>query len=85
MPEVRQYEPILALDGGVNGLQVVRKIIQEAVHRLMNGGRLLLELGEDQREPIRSLFEETEAFEEPVFFQDLSGRERVVSAALRGR
>jgi release factor glutamine methyltransferase len=83
MPEVRQYEPIRSLDGGVNGLTVIRRVIREAAQRLMDGGRLLLEIGEGQQEPIRAILQETMAFEEPVFFQDLSGRDRVMGAALR--
>jgi release factor glutamine methyltransferase len=82
MPEVRQHEPIQALDGGENGLSVIRMIIQEAPSRLLDGGRLLLEMGDEQREPIRTLLEESEAFGELIFSRDYSGRNRVVSAAL---
>lgn len=83
MPEVRQHEPIQALDGGDNGLSVIGRIIQEAPSRLLDGGRLLLEMGDEQREHIRSLLKETGAFGELIFCRDYSGRDRVVSAALR--
>ena len=46
--DVRRYEPLLALDGGHDGLDIVRRIIDEAARVLRPGGSLLLELGGDQ-------------------------------------
>jgi len=84
MPEVQRYEPVQALDGGVNGLAFIRSIIREAPYRLMDGGCFFLEFGDEQQEPIRTVIKETQAFKDPVFFHDLSGRARVVSAEVKG-
>jgi release factor glutamine methyltransferase len=48
MPEVREHEPALALDGGVDGLDFIRRLMAEAPARLEPGGWLLMEVGEGQ-------------------------------------
>ncbi len=83
MPEVQRYEPVQALDGGLNGLAVIRNIIRDAPYWLMDGGCFLLEFGDEQQEPILNIIKETQAFEDPNFFQDLSGRARVVRAEVK--
>lgn len=55
-PEVR-HEPPLALDGGADGLDVVRRIAEEAPRRLVPGGLLALEIGDGQGPAVRSLLE----------------------------
>jgi release factor glutamine methyltransferase len=55
MPEVRDHEPRLALDGGPDGLDVVRRVLQEAPALMKPGGWLLLELGEGQAEAVAQL------------------------------
>jgi release factor glutamine methyltransferase len=75
-PEVRG-EPALALDGGGDGLDVIRKIIAGAPEFLCPGGMLLLEADPRQMEKIAGLFEEN-GFTEVQIYNDLSGRERVV-------
>jgi release factor glutamine methyltransferase len=50
-----QKEPRLALDGGADGLDLVRRIATDAVARLKAGGLLALEIGEDQGEAVRSV------------------------------
>jgi release factor glutamine methyltransferase len=52
---VRDHEPHLALDGGPDGLEVVRRLIREAVPLLAPGGHLILEIGSDQEAPVRAL------------------------------
>jgi release factor glutamine methyltransferase len=52
---VRDYEPHLALDGGVDGLRVVAPLIEQAVALLKPGGHLILEIGSEQEEPVRAL------------------------------
>ncbi len=79
MPEV-QWEPRLALDGGDDGLAVLREIIMGAPARLRAGGRLLLEIGSDQAASVLQLLEETQAFAPGQVRQDLAGRDRVVTA-----
>jgi len=50
--DVRAYEPRMALDGGDDGLDVVRAVVADAARILRTGGALLLELGGDQLEPV---------------------------------
>ncbi len=55
-PEVRDYDPALALDGGLDGLDCYRAIAAEARRLLTPGGRLVVELGMGQEETVRGLF-----------------------------
>jgi release factor glutamine methyltransferase len=52
---VRDHEPRTALDGGTGGLEMVARLIDESVALLKPGGRLILEIGSDQEDPVRSL------------------------------
>ena len=76
-PEL-QREPRLALDGGGDGLVLVRKIISESRDHLVPGGVLLLEAGPEQMPVIRKLLEER-GFSNIKVHRDLAGRERVIS------
>ena len=76
-PEVNQ-EPRLALDGGVDGLEVFRNIFNEANESLVNGGELMLEHGNDQRNDLMELLEAYPHFGPPEYFDDLEGRPRVM-------
>ena len=82
MPEV-QWEPRLALDGGADGLQVLRDIIVTSPERIRPGGCLLLEIGADQAEAILALLEEMGRFETGRIFRDLAGRPRVIAVRRR--
>ena len=53
--EVKNYEPDLALDGGLEGLSVIRKVIKKASELIKIGGKLILEIGYDQREPVKKM------------------------------
>ncbi|CAN5223744.1 putative protein N(5)-glutamine methyltransferase [soil metagenome] len=53
--EARDFEPLLALDGGADGLDVVRRILAEAPRWLAAGGALLTEVGEDQARSVVDL------------------------------
>jgi release factor glutamine methyltransferase len=55
MPEVRDHEPRLALDGGPDGLDVIRKLLTHAPARLRPGGTLIIEIGEGQEKEIITL------------------------------
>ena len=57
-PEVRDHEPRLALDGGPDGLDVVRRLLSEGPAALKPGGALLIEIGHDQADEARRLFVE---------------------------
>jgi release factor glutamine methyltransferase len=76
-PEVRDYEPRDALDGGVDGLDLYRRIIPESPDYLNAGGWLLLEMGLDQAHDVLALFEETGSFCEMFTAKDPGGIERV--------
>ncbi len=77
MPEVRDYEPLLALDGKEDGLFFYRQIIAQAGRYLYGGGMLFLEIGYDQGEDIRRLMEEA-GYAEVEVFKDYAGNDRVV-------
>lgn len=81
--DVQKYEPTLALDGGVDGLDFVRRIIAEAPRRLQPGGWLLLEIDPAQFPAVDQLAEQQGGYAPPVHHKDISGRPRVWSAALK--
>jgi release factor glutamine methyltransferase len=57
-PEVREHDPMLALDGGSDGLDAYRAIANHAPRLLATGGRLVVELGLGQEAPVRTLLTE---------------------------
>lgn len=78
--EVREYEPTIALDGGEDGLEFYRHLISQAPFYLREGGWLLLEIGQNQREMVSKLIEGERTFLKSECVPDLSGFERVVKA-----
>ena len=84
MEEVRDHEPLIALDGGEDGLDFYRKITREATEHLYSGGMLFFEIGYDQGEAVKLLMEE-EGYEEVTVSQDLTGLDRVVYGTFNGR
>jgi len=79
-PEVKDFEPRLALDGGRRGLAVYENIIPQAGRFLNRRGWLILEIGDGQAGPIAQLIEQTAEFERPEVHADYSGHPRVVAA-----
>jgi release factor glutamine methyltransferase len=77
-PEINRYEPLLALDGGPDGLDCIRIIMAEACGYLAPGGTLLLETGSDQREGVDQIFKNCPGFASIEFFNDYAGLHRVV-------
>ncbi len=77
MPEVRDFEPHLALDGGVDGLQIILRLLQQAERVLKIGGILVFEHGHGQRSAIIKLID-SEAWELIEAGDDLQGRERYI-------
>jgi len=75
-PEVRR-EPPLALDGGADGLELIRKIVAQAVGHLSPGGAFLLEADPQQMAAIAGLLE-AHGFGGISVRKDLAGRERVI-------
>jgi release factor glutamine methyltransferase len=80
MPEVRNYEPRIALDGGVTGLDFYRSIIPMAVDRLEENGFLILEIGHDQAYEVTALLNNFSCYQNIKVIQDYSGYDRVVKA-----
>lgn len=80
-PEVRDYDPALALDGGTDGLDCYRAIAAEARHLLVPGGRLVVELGQGQEAAVRGLFSEAGLTADETR-PDLAGIPRALSAIL---
>ena len=72
-------EPMLALDGGQDGLHVIRELVTAAKVHLAQGGWLLLELGQGQANAVRELCLGA-GLQSPVVLKDLAGVERVVGA-----
>ncbi len=83
--EVRDYEPIIALNGGEDGLDFYRSIISQAPFYLKKGGWLLLEVGQDQGEKVSELIEKRGDFLAPQRLKDFSDIERVVKAQRKER
>lgn len=73
-----QNEPILALDGGKDGLTIYRRIINQAHKYLNNNGYLCLEIGYDQKEEIIKLIQDTNNYKDIYSKKDLSGNDRIV-------
>jgi release factor glutamine methyltransferase len=77
--EVRDYDPLIALDGGEDGLDFYKRIADEAGRYLESEGRLILEIGFDQGEAVSGLLSERD-FGEIRIIKDLAGLDRVVYA-----
>ena len=77
MPEVKEHEPLLALDGQEDGLFFYRRIIAQASKFLTGGGMLFFEIGYDQGECVRRLMEEAGYIDIEVI-KDFAGLDRVV-------
>jgi release factor glutamine methyltransferase len=78
-PEVSRYDPRLALDGGPDGLAVIRRLVREAPERLVSGGALVLETaGREQVQAVGALLE-AQGFVGVETRRDLAGVERFVA------
>lgn len=82
MRDVVNYEPHVALAGGVDGLDAYRQLIPAAVKKLKKGGRLFLEVGYNQADAVSNLFEQQQ-WQQVEICKDLANISRVVCAQLR--
>lgn len=82
-PEVRDHEPRLALDGGLDGLDAYRELAPQILRVLAPGGRFAVEIGPGQAGAVESLFRDAGA-EGLSVTKDLADRERVVSGRKKG-
>lgn len=81
-PEIRDYEPHRALDGGPNGLSVIRRLAVQAARVLRKGGALMMEVGDGQAHSVGRVMTESAGFRDIKTFRDLSGVQRVVKGRL---
>ncbi len=79
MPEVREHEPMSALDGDVDGLKFYREICKNASKYLNRQGQIFFEIGCEQAADVSALLEEA-GFENIRVIKDLAGLDRVVCA-----
>lgn len=81
MPEVKNHEPSMALDGSMDGLEFYRRIALESKSYLNSEGYLFFEIGHNQGNNVKRLLLK-EGFADVMIKKDLSGHDRVVSARL---
>lgn len=79
-PEVQQFEPHLALDGGEDGLDFYRRIAQDSASFLSTGGYLLLEVGDGQAEQVAQLLQDAALYSGVDVQADLNDIPRIVIA-----
>lgn len=77
--DVRDHEPRLALDGGPDGLAVVRRLVTQAACAVRPGGWLWLEIGDEQGAATRALLADS-GFQDVAIHRDLSGHDRIAQA-----
>ncbi|MEM7230176.1 MAG: peptide chain release factor N(5)-glutamine methyltransferase, partial [Planctomycetota bacterium] len=69
-PNVRDFEPATALRGGVDGLDVIRRLVAEAPRHLVDGGHLLLEIADAHRDAAPALVDATDGLTNPIILHD---------------
>jgi len=78
--EIKNHEPLIALQGGKDGLEVYRKLISQIPSYLKREGWLLLEIGSAQADSVSEMIGTEGYFQKPECVKDLAGIERVVKA-----
>lgn len=79
-PEVRDWEPHLALSGGNTGLDIIVRISQDALPLLQPGGWLFMEIGSDIEQEVEQVFLEAGGYDQVRVVDDWAGRPRVLQA-----
>lgn len=82
-PEVRDFEPRIALDGAEDGLFFYRRLCQECREHLQTGGAVYFEIGYDQGEAVKKLLLEA-GYEKAEVIRDAAGNDRVAAALWQG-
>jgi release factor glutamine methyltransferase len=82
-PDIRDHEPHTALDGGRDGLDLIRQLIASAPRYLAPAGTLLCEISPEQADAVKALLGEQPAFGTPRLVEDLAGEARVVVVSLQ--
>jgi release factor glutamine methyltransferase len=84
VPEIRDWEPIVALDGGDEGLDFYRRIVADAPKHSIAGGMIAVEVGADIADDVVRLFAAHRSYERAAVHRDYGGKDRVVTAQIRG-
>lgn len=79
-PDVCEWEPMIALDGGADGLDFYRRILKRAGRHLAAGGRIVLEIGAGTGASVAELFAATSSYGPASVYRDYGGLERVIVA-----
>ena len=82
-PEVSRYEPLLALDGGSSGLEVIERMVKTLGDVLAPGGDFFMEIGAGQAHSIQSIFTDHgggDKYDFVTCYYDYANRERVIHA-----
>jgi len=80
--EVRDFDPIIALTDGGDGLSIIRRIVADAPRYLKQNGALAMEFGFGQAVEVAAMFDQ-QTWNEPLILDDLNGIERVVMDCLK--
>jgi release factor glutamine methyltransferase len=79
-PEIREHEPVEALDGGPDGLSCYCQWIPQMPALLKSNGWAVLEMGAGQSAAVSQLFQNTGAFADVQTIKDYAGHERIIRA-----
>ncbi|RME01774.1 MAG: peptide chain release factor N(5)-glutamine methyltransferase [Deltaproteobacteria bacterium] len=79
-PEIVEHEPHVALFASRGGLEIIERILTEAPRRLLSGGGLFIEIGEDQAAAVEAFARQTGKFRTIDIHEDLAGRPRIFAA-----
>jgi len=75
--DVAKFEPKLALDGGIDGLSEIRKVIKKSSELIKRSGKFVLEIGFDQKNKVKNLLKK-EGFYINCIYKDLSNNDRCI-------
>ena len=83
--EVKDHEPISALDGGADGLDFYRRMATDSATHLKKGGYILFEIGHDQAEAVTALLEENGNYQDIFTHKDMAHLDRVLTARFKDK
>lgn len=81
--EIKDHEPVAALDGGEDGLDFYRKMVTDSAVHLKKGGYILFEIGHDQADEVTALLEEEGCYKDIFTHKDMARSDRVITARLQ--
>ena len=81
--EIKDHEPVAALDGGKDGLDFYRKMVTDSAVHLKKGGYILFEIGHDQADEVTALLEEEGCYKDIFTHKDMARSDRVITARLQ--